>query len=154
MNLILWRHAQAAEGLPDLERSLTPKGREQAETMATWLRQRLPERYAMLASPAQRTRQTAAAMGVEYRTSELLLPGADVADYLAAIDWPEGPAESRGTVIVVGHQPVLGRLASLLISGVEADWNVRKGAVWWLSSRDKENGRQMTIRSAISPDLA
>ena len=56
MDLILWRHAQAqmllAEDgesvLPfelerDLARTLTPKGQRQAERMAEWLNQRLPD---------------------------------------------------------------------------------------------------------------
>jgi phosphohistidine phosphatase SixA len=35
-----------------------------------------------------------------------------------------------GTVIVVGHQPTLGQLATLLLAGVEADWTIKKGAIW------------------------
>ena len=31
MNLILWRHAEAEDGVPDLERGLTDKGRQQAD---------------------------------------------------------------------------------------------------------------------------
>ena len=31
MELILWRHAEAEEGYPDLERALTEKGHEQAK---------------------------------------------------------------------------------------------------------------------------
>jgi phosphohistidine phosphatase len=42
MDLILWRHAEAEEGGPDLERKLTPKGRKQAKRVAAWLLQRLP----------------------------------------------------------------------------------------------------------------
>lgn len=154
MDLILWRHAQAEDGIPDLSRALTPKGRKQAERVARWLRDRLPERYAVLASPALRTRQTADALGVEYRTLELLAPGAGVDDYLAAIEWPRGPRDAHGTVVVVGHQPVLGRVASRLLSGADANWGVRKGAAWWLSADDDEGGASLTIRAAITPDFA
>ena len=34
MELILWRHAEAEDGYPDLERALTEKGHEQAKKMA------------------------------------------------------------------------------------------------------------------------
>ena len=34
MDLILWRHAEAEPGEPDLERALTPKGVKQARRMA------------------------------------------------------------------------------------------------------------------------
>jgi len=153
MNLILWRHAEAEDAVPDEGRELTQKGRKQAERMARWLREHLPRHYELLAAPAKRTRQTADALDVEYRVDRRLLPGADVADYLAAIDWPEGPAKARGTVVLVAHQPALGRLASLLMAGQEADWSVKKGAVWWLSTRDREGDRQLMLRTAVSPDL-
>ena len=37
MNLLLWRHAEAQDGDPDLARELTARGRKQAEKMAHWL---------------------------------------------------------------------------------------------------------------------
>ena len=37
MDLILWRHADAEDGSPDLRRALTRKGEKQAEHMAAWL---------------------------------------------------------------------------------------------------------------------
>ena len=45
MDLILWRHAEAEDGVPDLERRLTGKGRKQAERVAQWLLQRMPARF-------------------------------------------------------------------------------------------------------------
>ena len=44
MNLILWRHAEAEDGVPDLERGLTDKGRRQADAAARWLRPYLNSR--------------------------------------------------------------------------------------------------------------
>ncbi len=40
MELILWRHADAEDGLPDIERALTAKGKEDAKKMAAWLKAR------------------------------------------------------------------------------------------------------------------
>ena len=60
MDLILWRHAEAEEGGPDLERKLTPKGRKQAKRVAAWLLQRLPSRFALLSSPAVRASASSA----------------------------------------------------------------------------------------------
>jgi len=153
MNLILWRHCEAEDAVPDDARALTVRGRHQAERMAKWLGGQMPRHCEVICSPAVRARQTADALGVDYRIDDRLSPEADVTDYLAAVDWPEGPAASRGNVIVVGHQPVLGRLASLLLAGQEADWTVKKGAVWWLSTRDREGGRQLLLKAAVSPDL-
>ncbi|MEN9315960.1 MAG: hypothetical protein RIS35_2353 [Pseudomonadota bacterium] len=153
MNLILWRHAEAEDAEPDLERRLTPKGRKQAQAMAKWLHARLPEGHRVLVSPARRTRETADALETGYRVDPGLAPDADVAHYLAACEWPTGPEDSRGTVVIVGHQPLIGRLASLLLSGEERDWSVRKGAVWWLSAREREARNQVVLRAVVSPDL-
>jgi len=54
MNLILWRHAEAEDGPPDLERRLTPRGQKHAQQVAEWLLQRLPAKFVVLASPARR----------------------------------------------------------------------------------------------------
>jgi len=120
--------------------------------MADWLRPRLPQRYAVLASPAQRTRQTADALGCDYRTDPRLIPGASVADHLAASEWPHGPPDAAGTLVLVGHQPTLGRVASLLLAGQEMNWSVRKGAIWWLSARDREDSSQTVLRIVIAPE--
>ena len=55
MDLILWRHAEAEderEGLPDLDRALTPRGEKQAARMAAWLERQLPEGTRIASSPA------------------------------------------------------------------------------------------------------
>ena len=87
MDLILWRHAEAEEGGPDLERRLTPKGRKQAKRVAAWLLQRLPSKFALLSSPALRARQTAEALELRTKLVEQLAPGAGVSDVLEAVDW-------------------------------------------------------------------
>ena len=62
MNILLWRHAEAAAGFPDHERALTEKGRLQAKRMAAWLNARLPPETLVLVSPAVRAQQTARAL--------------------------------------------------------------------------------------------
>jgi phosphohistidine phosphatase len=147
MDLILWRHAEAEEGGPDLARALTSKGRKQAARVADWLQQRLPAKFALLASPAVRAQQTAEALGVKIKTVERLAPGAGVSDILEAAGWPD----HKGTVVLVGHQPDLGNAVAYLLSGSQADWSLKKGALCWVTSRDKEP--QVVLRAAISPDL-
>lgn len=149
MDLILWRHAEAEEGSPDLERRLTAKGHKQAARIAAWLLQRLPAKFVVLASPARRARETAAALDVPARTLEALAPGASVRAILEAAGWPE----RKSAVILVGHQPDLGRAAAFLVSGVEASWSVKKGGVWWLSNRVREDETQVVVRAVVAPDL-
>jgi phosphohistidine phosphatase len=144
MELILWRHAEAEDGKPDLARKLTPNGRQQAARMAAWLRRALPEQFRLIASPAARAQETAQALGVTLETAALIAPGATVAAILRAADWPA----AQGTVIVVGHQPDLGRTAAFLACGVEAEWHIDKAALWWL-----ESGAPVFVRAVTSPDL-
>ena len=157
MDLILWRHADAGDSLADpvadLKRKLTDRGRKQSERAARWLQARLPERYLVLSSPALRTTETAAALGVKCRIDERLAPGSDVAHHLAALNWPDGPETRTRHIVLVGHQPGLGRLASLLLAGAEADWSIKKGGIWWLSTREREGRSQIVLRAAIAPDL-
>ena len=149
MDLILWRHADAAPGARDLERKLTAKGRKQAERVAAWLASRLPGRYTMLASPARRARETADALGTHYKIVERLAPGAAPGHILEACGWPS----HKGAVVVVGHQPDLGRVAALLVSGAKGEWSVKKGGLWWLSNREREGESQVVVRVVLAPDL-
>jgi len=149
MDLILWRHAEAEDGGPDLERRLTPKGQKHAVRMAEWLLQRLPATFAVLASPAARAQDTARALGVTFRTLASLAPGAVVADILAAAEWPD----RRMPAVVVGHQPGLGRAAAFLVAGTEASWSVKKGGLWWITNRTRDGEAQVIVRAVAAPDL-
>jgi len=149
MDLILWRHAEAEEGSDDMKRALTKRGEKQARLMAAWLDARLPARCEVLVSPAVRTQQTAAALDKPFKTVRKIAPDATLPDLIAATGWPD----KRGAVLVVGHQPVLGQMAALLLSGSEGDWSMKKGAVWWFSNRVREGETQTVLRASMAPDL-
>jgi phosphohistidine phosphatase len=148
MDLILWRHAEAEDGMPDSGRELTKRGRKQAAQIGAWLRKHLPEQCAILASPAKRTQQTADALGLPYDVVKDVGTGAAPAQILVAAGWPR----REGAVLVVGHQPTLGGVASLLLCGEEADWTVKKGAVWWFSCRAGHGG-DVVLRAVIGPEM-
>ena len=149
MDLIVWRHAEAEDGVPDLERRLTAKGRKQAERVAQWLLQRLPARFVLLASPATRAQQTAEALGVPIKTERALAPGATPAALIKACGWPD----YKGAAVLVGHQPDLGRLVSQLVAGSAMNCSIRKGGLWWISNRVRDEKDQVVVRSVVSPDL-
>ncbi|MDR5779909.1 histidine phosphatase family protein [Caballeronia sp. LZ065] len=151
MNLILWRHAEAEDQAPsDLARQLTSRGRKQAQGVARWLKARVGDDALLLASPATRTIQTAEAFGDRYRVVDALAPGNSAQAVLDAAGWPDGIGE---TVVVIGHQPTLGRLAALLMTGTEAEWSVKKSGVWWFQSRTRLGDGQTVLRAVINPDL-
>lgn len=156
MDLILWRHAEAEDGdarTPDAKRRLTSRGEKQAKKMAAWLNEHLPQHTTVLVSPTERTQQTAHALGRPFEIEPRIGTGADCADLLAAAGWPALKVSRGGTLILVGHQPTLGRLAALLLSGTEADWSVKKGAVWWFSRRVREGDDQVVLRAVMGADL-
>lgn len=139
MELILWRHADAEDGAPDLARKLTPGGLEDAERVARWLLQRLPSGFEVVASPAVRAQETARALGKPIRTDPKLAPGAAVRDIVAA-------GKRAEVVVVVGHQPDLGRAIAWLVGGEEDEWRLEKGALWWIEDD--------LVRAVVSPRLA
>ena len=128
--MILWRHCDAAPGLPDESRPLTPLGAKQAARMAAWLAPRLPEGCRIVVSPALRAQQTARALGRTFATDPRVAAGASPEAVLAAVNWPDG-----APVLVVAHQPTLGQVASLVVDGDADDRAMRAGEVLWLASR-------------------
>jgi phosphohistidine phosphatase len=149
MDLILWRHADAEDGVPDLARALTSKGEKQAAHMAAWLRHHLPKDTRTLVSPAARAQQTARALTHEFETVEDIAPGASYAAVLSAAGWPD----AKGVVLVVGHQPALGIAASVLLSGEASEWAIKKGAIFWLTNRARGEGASVLLRAVLSPEL-
>jgi len=149
MDLILWRHADAEAGEPDLGRRLTAKGIKQAERMAAWLDKQLPDTCRVLVSPAERAQQTAFALKRKYKVVPELGPGAAVEAVLAAAGWPDAGAP----VLIVGHQPTLGEVAAFLVSGDASPWSIRKGAAWWLSNRVRDGDSSIIVKVVIGPDF-
>lgn len=135
--LLLWRHAEAEEGFPDASRRLTPRGEKQAQRMARWILTHAPQDLRIVVSPATRCQQTAAALGLPFETDQRLSTSGNVADLLAVAGWPEGEANTGcykpKAVLIIGHQPTLGRTAARLLSGLEDECSFKKCSVWWLS---------------------
>ncbi len=148
-DLILWRHAEAADGTPDHDRELTAKGVKQAEKAAAFLHRYLPENPRILVSPAIRAQQTAAALTKHFTLAPTIAPGATAQAVLRAAQWPD----AGGTVLVVGHQPALGEVAAQLLGCDDYALNIKKGALWWFSRREREDSTQVTLRLVIAPDF-
>lgn len=150
MELLLWRHAEAEDGDgDDLARRLTGPGVKQAAAVARWLQAHHPEPLRVLVSPARRALQTADALGVAYEIVDEMDPAASSRDLLAAANWPA----AGGAVLLVGHQPTLGRLASLLLFGQEMDLAIKKGALWWFVRDGRKVPCETILKAVISPGL-
>lgn len=152
MDLIVWRHAEAEEGREggdDLQRQLTPRGVKEAARMARWLDAVMPEGTRILCSPAMRCDQTAHALGRRYRICPELAPGASTEVLLALSKWPM----ARQSVLLVGHQPDLGELVAHLLGIEDAAVSVRKGGIWWLRHRVRDEQAGVVVHAVLNPDL-
>jgi phosphohistidine phosphatase len=153
MDLIFWRHAEAedeGEELPDIDRPLTAKGEKQAKRVGAWLDRNLPDGTRILCSPALRCQQTALALGRKFALREELAPGAHAAALLQAAQWPH----ARHPVMIVGHQPVLGEALGQLLHVPSGGCAVRKGAVWWVRTRERDGHEQTLVWAVQSPETA
>lgn len=159
MDLIVWRHAQAqlhpdpVSGAPgdaaDLARRLTAHGKDQAQKMAAWLDHRLPGDAVVWCSPAVRAEQTAAALKRRSKLQPALAPDGDPLALLALAQWPRG----QGTVVMVGHQPNLGRVVAHLLKLADGECAIKKGAVWWLRHRERDGMAQTVLVTVQTPEL-
>ncbi|MGH7843287.1 MAG: SixA phosphatase family protein [Candidatus Binataceae bacterium] len=121
MILYVLRHAQAGErvaGPDDDARRLTADGRERMRAAAIGMRRLGLKLDAILTSPLPRASETAAIVAKVYdgrpRPQVLeALSGALPAQVAAALS----PYHSLGHVMIVGHEPQLSALTSILLTG-------------------------------------
>ena len=139
MNLYLLRHAEAVrreEFIRDQDRPLTSDGFKKMKISAVGMRALKMKVDLVLSSPLVRARQTAqiaaTALNVKNKItlSKNLVPDADPETSIAELT---KKYSSLKNILLVGHEPQLGRLASLLLTGT-ADLPVifRKGGLMGL----------------------
>lgn len=148
MRLILWRHADAMDGIPDKDRRLSEQGLRQAARAAAWLNPLLPEDTTIWVSPALRTRQTANTLGRHYAIHDNLAISSTAENLLATAQLPS----NSQTVLLVSHQPLLGYLASLLLCGKKQPWHIAKSQVWWLEIKGNDY-RETILKAVMDPSL-
>jgi phosphohistidine phosphatase len=112
--LVLVRHAQAADAATDLDRPLTAHGARRATAIGSWLAHAGTTPDRVLVSPARRARQTWARTGGPAPVVEPRIYDNTVEALLAAA--AETP-DDVGVLVVVGHNPSIGRLAAVLDDG-------------------------------------
>lgn len=142
LTLLLIRHAQAdARGAAypdDGRRPLVAKGRAQSELLLAALRAMRLKLDRLYASPFVRAAQTAEPLGARLRRGRAIayldsLADSDYGRLLA--DLRDRHEEGDAVVALVGHEPFLGELASLLLTGDRLQVGVafRKSAVLMLT---------------------
>jgi phosphohistidine phosphatase len=119
MEIYLMQHGEAYSEDRDPERSLTPEGEEQIHSSGKALKKLGVDVDLMVSSPKKRARQTAEIVagelgyskkGIEItETLEPLAPSEDLIAYLRRFG-------ERRKVLLAGHLPSLGKIASGLVS--------------------------------------
>lgn len=136
--------------------ALSARGERHARRLAAWVGAHAPQKLQVFSSPAKGARQMAGMIveglgeaALPPIVSRLLVPTSNASDILGAVGWPH----DHRAALVIAHQPALGGLASLLLSGQEASLAFKRGAIWWFSNRHRGGEQQTVLRCALTPDL-
>ncbi len=146
MKILLVRHAQAEnadclrqDSASDNLRPLTAEGRRKMEKSVKGLKKVLPRGSVIVTSPLTRARQTADVLAEGLRLpvieADVLNPAAGVEKVLAWLSShkaqrSKGSQEkSKGVIVLVGHEPQLGRLLGYLLTGTRRSiMKLKKGS--------------------------
>ena len=158
MNLYLIRHAQAellAVGQLDADRKLTPKGLEQSKTLRRTFEHLDVHLDVVYTSPWRRARQTATALESVAHHLEIMpelarAPDDALVQQLMAL----AMQRPESAVALVGHQPWISELTSLLLTGdtgLAVRLEYKKCAVYALEWSVLENGTAQCLLRFVLP---
>jgi phosphohistidine phosphatase len=160
MNLYILRHGIAVEpGTPgyakDADRPLTPEGERKLLQIAEAMEALDLTFDLILSSPYLRARQTAEIVAEALKArkklefSDSLVPGGNTKKLVELLNRLQPPPEN---VLLVGHEPYLSGLVSLLVSG-EATLAVvmKKGGLCKLATESLKHGRCAALEWLLTP---
>lgn len=130
LRLLLLRHAKSSwtdPGLDDHDRPLSARGQKAAPLIGRFLREQKLGPDLVLCSPARRARETWKLASVELRSAPRLLMEEGLYDFGNGgriLDTVRAKADSAKTVLVVGHNPSIERIAQRLVG--KGDAKLRK----------------------------
>jgi phosphohistidine phosphatase len=160
VRLILMRHADAGDPDParwpdDRQRPLTPDGAARHRQVALALRRMGVTFDEILTSPLARARQTAEIVAEVYGCGRKVEAHEALADRAAPADvlTPLAARDPGGSVLVVGHEPNLSRLAAALISrDGSARLRLEKGGLLVVDFDGPPAAGQGVLRLHLRPD--
>jgi len=160
MTIYILRHGIAvARGAPgyerDAERPLTPKGERRLWRITDAMEELELSFDLILSSPYLRARQTAEIVAEAFKEKKRL----DLCDALAADAEPKDVIRflqaldpSPENVLLVGHEPYLSRLVSLLVAGdAECKIELKKGGLCKLTVESLKPGGCATLEWLLTP---
>ena len=160
MNVFFLRHGLAVEldefdYANDAARPLTPKGNKQLRTVATALHAMELRPDLIWSSPLVRARQTAEIIAEELKLKkslayvEELKPGGDEKKLIQTITRLKAVPEN---ILLVGHEPDLSELISLLVTGhAGAGFALKKGGLAKLEVEKLRAGKCALLAWLLAP---
>lgn len=133
MNLYLIRHAKAIErskSMPDEWRCLTEQGRIEFKKTRSMIAKQDIKPHLIITSPLVRAVQTAELLADKLKqiniviTNGNLLPNADIYQLISYLK----KLKASKSIMLIGHEPLLGALVSELLCQPDAGITLKKGA--------------------------
>ena len=109
----------------------------------------LPEGTKVFWSPTVRTQQTVLPLGRKFKLRDEISPQGTVEHALELAQWPT----AKNTVVMVSHQPLIGQMVSLLFGLPSHEMMIKKGSVWWIRYKIKDEQPQITLLTVQLPEL-
>ena len=153
MKLYLVQHAESKRKDEDLSRSLSDKGRRDIRKMAKYAGKHLHIEVIQIAHSGKlRAKQTAEVLAEYLQPGNGVIAAEDLEPLADPNVWNNRLAETTENIMLVGHLPHLGKLASLLLTlnGSEDVVKFRNGGITCLE-RD-ESGR-WAVQWVVSPEI-
>jgi len=146
MKIILARHGSAedkADSKEDADRVLTPEGREQADLLGRVVAGTIGNVDGLWTSPLVRALQTAGIASKHLKNKPTVEPDLAISGDLEQLCW-KMHREALATLMLVGHQPDLGKLAARLL-GFVSEVSLKKGGLCIIETKDpaKNAGRAL-----------
>ena len=158
MEIYILRHGIAVErgaagNKKDSDRPLTPEGKDKMQQIAEAILGMELKFDLILSSPFTRAEQTArivaSELDQEVTFTELLEPDGNALELIAEIN-----DEKPQRVLLVGHEPYLSQLASVLTTGgSDASIELKKGGLCKLTTDKLTFGRCATLNWLLTPKL-
>jgi phosphohistidine phosphatase len=162
MDLFILRHGLAVEPgthrlSSDADRPLTPKGRRKVSEVARAIKAMEVSFDLILTSPYVRARQTAEIVADELHArkqlelADELKPGGSMEKLIERVGSADGSPER---LLLVGHEPYLSSLISLLVFGeTGASITMKKAGLCKLSAERLQCGRCASLELLLPPKV-
>lgn len=159
--LILLRHGLAGDPdafqrrflLPDAERPLTKRGRQELKLVIKVLGQLVGDVDLILTSPFVRAYETARFLNKKFTRSRFLVCP-DIRPMIATARTHKFLQSKRlsGVVAMVGHEPQLSRFLSFILTGeVSSNFHIKKGGFAIIESDQKLTPRLARLKCLVQP---